>query len=298
MEDQYGQFEPGRPKMKNEKTLGSIAISEVNTALEPMWRSVIPLFRGGTVGQPEAFGSAVLLELGGRRFLVTDRHVVDEHSKSTIHAAGALGFVPVTGEFFCTPEAESDVAVLRLEGDLLHELANQVFLSEADIFPADEYNGVNHLTLVGYPASRSKENRLTRGVRTQCYSLGVRLLSLVGATLRGSFLRTRQRDGASGLKVTAPEPYGMSGGAMFASKVKAGNADGNHEPKLAGISTTWLEDENEVIGTKIAIVLAIIRDAYGVPIPEALAPARVTAVLNPVQLADLPTGHAPSTPES
>jgi hypothetical protein len=38
------QFESGEPKMKNEKTLGSIAISEVNTALEPMWRSVIPLF--------------------------------------------------------------------------------------------------------------------------------------------------------------------------------------------------------------------------------------------------------------
>jgi hypothetical protein len=30
--------------------LGSIVISEVNTALEPMWRGVIPMFREGPVG--------------------------------------------------------------------------------------------------------------------------------------------------------------------------------------------------------------------------------------------------------
>ena len=221
---------------------------------------------------------------------------IDEHLESTIYAAGAAGFVPVTGEFLCTPEAKSDVAVLRLEGGLNDELAGQVFLSEGDILPADQYDGVNYLTLVGYPASRSKENRLTQAVRTQGYSIGVRVLSLEGEILRGSFLRKRHRDGETGLKVTAPEPYGMSGGAMFASKVKAGNAGGKHEPKLAGISTTWLEGENEVIGTKITVVLAIIRDACGVAIPEALAPGRVTAVPDPANPADLPA--EPSTPES
>ena len=153
-------------------------------------------------------------------------------------------------------------------------------IREADILPVDQYDGVNHLTLVGYPATRSKENRTTRTVRSQCYSIGVRLLSLTGAILRGSYFRTRQRDGVSGLKVTGPDLHGMSGGAMFVSKVTATNTDGSC-PKLAGISTTWLEDRNEVIGTKIAVVLAIIRDAYAVDISETLAPARVTAVLNP-----------------
>jgi hypothetical protein len=80
---------------------------------------------------------------------------IDEHLESTIYAAGAAGFVPVTGEFLCTPEAKSDVAVLRLEGGLNDELAGQVFLSEADILPADQYDGVNYLTLVGYPVSVS-----------------------------------------------------------------------------------------------------------------------------------------------
>jgi len=268
--------------MKNEKALGSVAISEVNTALEPMWRSVIPLFTGReATGRPVAFGSAVLVEFGGQRFLVTNRHVVDEYLTSTIFAWSGAGFVAITGDFFCTPETDSDVAVLRLAGDLNDQLADQVFLSEADILPADEYDGVNHLTLVGYPASRSKEIRQARTVRTQCYSIGVRVLSLAGNTLRGSFLRTRQRDGQSGLKVTAPEPDGMSGGGMFASKVSAANPDGNHSTKLAGISMERPKEEIEVIGTKIAIVLAIIRDSYGTPIPEALAPARVTAVLNP-----------------
>ena len=89
--------------------------------------------------------------------------------------------------------------------------------------------------------------------------------------------------------MTVPDPHGMSGGAMFASKGKADNAYGSDGPKLAGISTTWLEDQNEVVGTKIAIMLAIIRDTYGVAIPEALAPARVPTVLSPARLAALAT---------
>lgn len=284
--------------MKNKKTLGSIAIAKVNAALEPMWRSVIPLFKAGeAVGQPVAFGSAILIELGGQRFFVTNRHVVDEYLKSAIYAAGASGFAPITGDFFCTPEADTDVAVLRLEGDLNDQLAGEVFLLEADVLAADQYEGVNLLTMVGYPANRSREKRQTRKVRIQCYSIGVRVLSVTDATLHGSFLRTRHRDGKSGLKVTAPDPHGMSGGAMFASKVKAGDAYGSDGPKLAGICTTWLEQQNEVVGTKIAIVLAIIRDTYGVAIPEALTPAKVTTVLKPAKLAALRT-DSPATPEN
>jgi len=184
------------------------------------------------------------------------------------------------------------VAVLRLEGDLKDELANQVFLTEADILPAHQYDDVNLVTLVGYPGSRAKANRLTKRVRTPCYSVGVRVLSLSGAILRGSFFRKRFRDGRSGLKVTAPDPHGMSGGGMFASKVKAGNADKGHEPKLAAISTTWHEHRNEVVGTKIAVALVIIRDAYGVVIPEALAPGRVTSMMNEAKPADDQTDGA------
>lgn len=281
--------------MKNEKTLGSIAIAKVNAALEPVWRSVVPIFRVGDVREPEAFGSAVLIELAGQRFLVTARHVVDEHLKSRIHAVGASGYVVITGDFFCASESGLDVAVLRLEGDLKDELADHVFLTEADILPADQFDGVNLMTLIGYPASRSKVNSQTKKVRTPCYSVGVRVLSLSGAILRGSFLRKRFRDGRSGLKVTAPDPHGMSGGGMFAGKVRLGNADKGHEPKLAAISTTWHEHRNEVVGTKIAIALVIIRDVYGVAVPEALAPGSVTSVMNQTKPADVQTGGAPVT---
>lgn len=176
--------------------------------------------------------------------------------------------------------------------------------SEADILPADQYDGVNDLTLVGYPASRSKEKRQTRKVRTKCYSIGVRVLSVEGAVLRGSFHLTRHRDGKSGLKVTAPDPHGMSGGAMFASKVRAANCDGNRDTKLAGISTTWLEERhspgwrNEVVGTKTAIPLAIIRD-YVVSTSDALAPARVTTFVldlfgNFQGSRQISSGHSPA----
>jgi hypothetical protein len=155
--------------MKNEKTLGSIAIAKVNAVLEPAWRSVVPIFRVGDVHEPEAFGSAVLIELAGQRFLVTARHVVDEHLKSRIHTVGASGYVVITGDFFCASESGLDVAVLRLEGDLKDELADHVFLTEADILPADQYDGVNLVALIsrqpvqGKPPDQEGANSLLFG---------------------------------------------------------------------------------------------------------------------------------------
>jgi hypothetical protein len=60
------------------------ASASFNPALGPLSRSVIPMFKVGDVGQPEAFGSAVLIELEGQQFLATARHVVDEHMESRI----------------------------------------------------------------------------------------------------------------------------------------------------------------------------------------------------------------------
>lgn len=224
--------------MKNEKTAGSIAIARINKALNPLSGAVIPIFKVGNVAQPVSFGSAVLIELTGQQFLITNRHVIDENKVSSIYVAGRSGFVVVEGKFFSTPEADEDVAVLRLEGKLKDELAKHTFLSETNVLPVDRYDDRNHLTSVGYPATQSKEKRQTKAVRTTGYSVGANILSVAGTTIRGSFRRSRQRDAVSLKKVTAPDLHGMSGGAMFASKVTIANTDENHDPKLAGISTT------------------------------------------------------------
>jgi hypothetical protein len=57
------------------------------------------------------------------------------------------------------PEANHYVGVLRLEGELKGELGQHPCLSEVDMLLADRFDGCNHLTLVGNPASRAMENR-------------------------------------------------------------------------------------------------------------------------------------------
>jgi hypothetical protein len=44
-----------------------------------------------------------------------------------------------------------------------------------------------HLTLIGYPASPARDNRQQKRVQTQCYLIGVRVLSLAGIRCAGRF---------------------------------------------------------------------------------------------------------------
>jgi hypothetical protein len=65
----------------------------------------------------------------------------------------------------------------------------------------------------------------------------------------------------------------MSGGAMFGAGINPETISGRPNPKLIGISTEWWGASNEIFGTGIEIVLAIVRDAYQVSLPTRLNPS-------------------------
>ena len=69
----------------------------------------------------------------------------------------------------------------------------------------------------------------------------------------------------------------MSGGAMFGVEV---NHDtiirGQSLPKLVAILIQWHEAENMIVATPLSIVLAIVRDAYGLSLPDRLAVPSIT----------------------
>ncbi len=96
-----------------------------------------------------------------------------------------------------------------------------------------------------------------------------------------TFDRKRNIDAATGQRVKAPDPHGMSGGAMFGVRVNDETIRGKPCPLLIGISTDCPEKSKEVFGSNIAIVIAIIRDVWQTALPPRLDPKHIKT--NPVQ---------------
>ena len=88
--------------------------------------------------------------------------------------------------------------------------------------------------------------------------------------VRVSFKRKRNLDAKTRKRVQAPDPHGMSGGAIFGTPMNDATIKGKPNPKLIGIMTDCPPSSNEIFGPSTAIVMAIVRDAWGKAIPVRL----------------------------
>jgi hypothetical protein len=86
-------------------------------------------------------------------------------------------------------------------------------------------------------------------------------------TVHLKFNKNRNMDAETRKRVTAPDPHGMSGGAMFGIMMADSTIKGDPKPLLIGISTD-VPSPTEMYGTAIKAAMAIIRDDYAVGLPD------------------------------
>jgi hypothetical protein len=79
--------------------------------------------------------------------------------------------------------------------------------------------------------------------------------------IRIKFDKKKMTDLFSRRQLTAPDLYGMSGGALFSMPVKADALKQRLKPKLAGIMTHWKRREGFMQATTIEVVLTFIATA-------------------------------------
>jgi hypothetical protein len=242
--------------------------------MEALKGCVTPIFDVNERGEAELLGSAVLVEVIGYIFLCTAKHVIDKNAESTLYIDAPSGLEILVGDFY-TSEVAQDIAVLKLSPEQVellqkysplptHQIANQ---SQAEI--------CKYVEFMGFPATKNRKTFQQNKIRRLLQSNGCAVVEVSPAKVRVSFNRKRNVDTKSRQRVTAPDPHGMSGGAMFGVPVTDATIKGNPQPKLIGISTEWWPNLNEVFGANIALAMAIIRDAYGVILPARLNPSNI-----------------------
>lgn len=243
---------------------GEIIGDEISDAVSALLPCVTPIFAVGGKREPRLLGSSVLLSVAEYVFLCTAKHVIDENATSTLYIDGGGCLEILEGEFRVSEQY--DVAVLRLSSEQVAKLKRYRPLRPDEIATELQTSSSRYVGFMGYPETKNRVKFNRNEVRRHAFLFGCVPIQVNLQKIRVSFNRKRNILAKSRARALAPEPYGMSGGAMFGATVTASAITGNPTPRLVGISTD-VPNPNEVFGTNISVVMAIIRDAYGTAMP-------------------------------
>ncbi|WP_141686833.1 trypsin-like peptidase domain-containing protein [Bradyrhizobium sp. LMTR 3] len=249
---------PRQFTLKAELPVGRAFQQAFDGQVQKLRNAVIPLVAPHR-GQPATVGSAVLLKLKDIRYLITANHVLEDHPGS-LHYFGSSGIVtPLTGYF--TIDKALDVAVTALSTTQIDELSRYPTLSENDIRPAPPQGNKQYAAVFGYPHTASKVLRGTTDVKTDMFSMANFVLKETDGKIFIKFDKRKNVTAGTRQQVTAPDPYGMSGGAIFAVPVSVVSIVPGGNVRLAGIGTHWRHGQKAFQGTAIEKVLQVIERA-------------------------------------
>jgi hypothetical protein len=211
--------------------------------------AVIQLYTGSG-GRPDLVGSAVSIRFRKVRYLATAHHVLVQHAQSGLFVGQSDGLiVPISAEWNYTEK--HDVACCKLPEDL--DLSH---IPSIDITPASQFSSTPKLygTAVGYPASKFKLKATV--VRDEMFSLCDFITLNDGEKVHLTFAKGRVNlSGTSGRR-SAPDPYGISGGAIFAAPC---TLLAPTEPlRLIGIATRWIYTKRRIEGAGIGVLAKLL----------------------------------------
>jgi len=219
-------------------------------------------------------GSGILLKFREYRFLLSAAHVFDEMGNSLsfpeigIEAPVAVEVttsgLPTSGR----KDDVIDVGIARLPEDVALLLERRFkFISIENIDTNDRYEDSKKYCFTGFPATQSRVRYPARAIDIDCYEYRLDAYEISNESqpwhpslhLAGYFERENMRH-LGGVRITAPEPQGISGGGVW-------TYDETRGYKLVGIGTNWDVNYNILVGVRIGAWMCFIRQKY----PELIA---------------------------
>lgn len=243
----------------------------------PRDKYVTPLYRMCASNVPELGGTGTWLQVAEEKFLVTAAHVIDEGfiwfpmSKGFKRLASP-GVItnPHTG---CRDKDRGDFAIFHLlPEDIAAKHPFHEFVRMSDIDVNLNYRIRDKYEFVGFPWRREKRDRTTNQITpgfmsVTSESVSEKTFGLLGLSIYMHVVIAfdRKKMMHNGLRITAPLPHGMSGGAVW--KVY----EGSEMRKLSAIAIEYRN--NSLIGSRISGVLEYIRARFPflsrhIPAPE------------------------------
>lgn len=236
-----------------------------------------PIYVTTEQGLPEPEGTAVFLQLGDFRFLVSAGHVLKSMTTRPVSADCHGTIRLVSGEItyiYGSPDRTQsedplDVRVVRLKGGGWGDIPDSSFLQWPEIDQQPPAPRRHSLGLIGYPYTKQRNALHGSTMTARAYHLlGVECPSDVYADLEidpaGSLLMGFNKKrvwGPAGM-ATAPDLYGASGCGLwsFGRRIR----DVNDPARLSAIGVIWerLGRVKYVRGTRISVIVAALIQRY------------------------------------
>jgi hypothetical protein len=232
-------------------------------------RSVLPLFVMDERDHLQRIGTAVLVRVDGRLFLLTAGHVLIDAGEQQLYAIsgpkGRTVGLPNGSSVSYDGDTEIDVGVIPLPANAMSFFDGCTPIEEADInesYVVDHAIAKNSIFLIGYSASNSqvRVNHLDKTVRQTSFQFtGLaeveevyqREKLSVAHHLVVEFANVR----SGGEPTIPPKLQGVSGGGMFHLVTR----DTDATIQLVAIATEHRHAQQLVVGTRIEQFLRLIR---------------------------------------
>lgn len=242
-------------------------------SLQELNRYIFPLLTSDDA-RPGVFGTAFLCGVGTHRFIATAAHVLDQDQARAVYFGRGVVVTPTTTEVITSglpasgnrADDEIDVAVFRPGEESVAALLAQgcrvIPLEDGGV--EDESAPGDRYVFSGFPSNRSRLHRATHtldpgAVSANCLTASnEELLALglnPGTHIAVQFDRERMAN-PDGRQMTAPEPWGMSGGPVWKLRRNSGDY------VLVGLGTAFRSDRNLLVATRIGAVVALLRNRF------------------------------------
>jgi hypothetical protein len=244
--------------------------------------SVRPIYWATPSATAEAVGSSFLLQVDGRRFLVTAAHVFDLNQQSALYVAGCDALEQITGIASVTKAPASgrsgdkyDFAFMELPDEFAGRLGTDKFIDASGISQNRGTLDGRCFMALGYPASRNKPKPIAitgTHVHGKSWSYSAtahtdaKVFNDVGAFQETHLLLKfgKKSKAFTGEVTNSITPQGASGGIL----VDLGRIDPQalapafqSTPRLAGILIEHHAASKAIVAVKIQSIIEAIRNS-------------------------------------
>lgn len=269
--------------LKNAKVQAKVDLSiEISKSIA---NHTIQFFTNNDKGEATPHGSGILIELGGKFFMITATHVIGENPKKIftilpnkeLTLGGTLlnGPLPKSGK---REDDKIDISIMELAESVVNDLSQsfeflQLFNIDINHVPIDEMKYL----LLGYPETKTKKVWNKPEILAKIFHY-MSLPDLHFDFLKFGFKHFThiaiQFDGKAvswktGKKSTSPRLNGISGSGVWYFK-NFPEEKSKETYQLVGIVIEQIYKTNhkDIIATKIGFITEIIRQRYNMKIPK------------------------------
>lgn len=240
----------------------------------------VPIFRNENpedrLSPPAQIGSGVLVEYMGRHFLASAGHVVTESKDGSNHIGVLVGnnaYIELGDSKYAYDTHQSlerlvDLGVWEIPTEFLNDFIGLTFFQLTDLNTENVDDPSALYICHGYPVRNTRVEIPSGDVRIDDFRILTQSVSNSRFSKRAihnpdynillQFNRDKLESLSSGLRVSAPKPYGVSGGGVW--KIYP-----NGSYMLAGILTEWKCPEEKLpllMATKVDELIYLLSTFY------------------------------------